>query len=180
MFDLFNESLFLALIVMAALTVIASRFWRNPLTSSVKIKLKESEAQVAKLQKTAENLGRSIQNLESKMQKQLEAVEGKVAHISSDVGVAKREAHDIEKHVGTLEAKADVAVSKADAIKHQVEAEAGELKRIDDQIKDSMGKVKANAQHIKYLEDEVHDLERELSIPPVKVRVVYPASYGGT
>jgi chromosome segregation ATPase len=170
MFELFNESLFLVLILMLVLTGIATRFWRNPLPSSLRVKLSESEAHVAKLQKLSEGLGRTIQNLETKMQKQLDAVESKVASLSSDVGAAIRETHDIEKHVGSLEAKTDVASTKVEAIKHQVDAEVGELKRIDDQIKDNMGKGKTNALHIQYLEDEVHGLERELSIPPIRVR----------
>ena len=170
MFELFNETLVLMLILMVILTGLGVRYWRNPLASSVHMKLKESEAQVAKLQKTSEHLTRTIQQLEVTFQKQFETVEGKVTRLGTDVGAVRKEAHDVDTHVGSLAAKTDVALTKVDAIKTQVEAEVSELKRIDDQVKDSLGKVKSNALQIRYLEDEVHGLERELAMPQVRVR----------
>jgi chromosome segregation ATPase len=162
--QILNDPLVWILIAMIGLTYIASTYWSYPLAVSIQEKLKESGEQVVKLQKVSEVLGNTIHDLEGKLQKQLDAVEGKVAHLTGDVGEVKREAHVIENHIGSLEVKTDVTVTKVDDIKHQIDLEAGELKRIEDQIKDSLGKVKNNTLHIQYLEDEVHGLERKLDI----------------
>jgi methyl-accepting chemotaxis protein len=168
-FDLFNELVWF-LIVMVALVFIAAKYWTNPLTSSVREKLRQSEAQVTKLKKLSETMAQTIHDLDSKLQKQLESVEGKVTHLGTEVGEIRREARDIDKHVDTLETKTTVAVSKVQTILHQVDTDVGELKRMDDQIKDNIGKAKSNAIHIRDLEDEVRVIERELAVAPVRLR----------
>jgi chromosome segregation ATPase len=170
MFETLNEPIVWLMIVVTVLTVFVARYWSHPVTASVQQKLREAEDQVAKLQKAAEVFGRTVREIEAKFEKQIETISGKVAHLSGDVGEVRREAHDIDKHVDSLEMKTDVAATKVEAVKHQVDVEVGELKRIDDQVKDSLGKVKTNALHIQYLEDEVRGLARELSIVPVRAR----------
>jgi peptidoglycan hydrolase CwlO-like protein len=159
------------LVLMVVLAGFAARYWSNVFVSPIQEKLKESGEQFAKLQKVSENLGHTIHNFEDKMQKQLGSFESAVSHLSCDVGKVRRETQDLEKHVNNLEAKADVTAAKIDAIKHQLDDEVCELKRIDDQIKDSMGKVDSNARQIDHLEHEVHYLGHELSGPPKWVRL---------
>jgi chromosome segregation ATPase len=170
MFEILNEPLLWLMIVLTVFTGVAVRYWSNPLTEMVQEKLKSSDEQIAKLQKLSESLALTVHDLETRLQKQFDAVESKVTHLTGDVGNVIRETHDLDKHVGTLEVKADAAASKVDTIMHHVDVEVGELKRIDDQVKDSLGKVKTNAHHIQYLEDEVRSLVRELHVAPIRTR----------
>ncbi len=168
---LYEEQVFWALIVMAVLAAIAARHWSAAFITPIQEKLKESGEQLAKLQKVSENLGHTLHNFEDKMQKQVGSFESAVSHLSCDVGKVRREATDLGSHVNNLEAKADVTAQKIDAIKRQLDDEACELKRIDDQIKDSMGKADSNARQIDHLEHEVHVLGHELSGPPKWIRL---------
>jgi chromosome segregation ATPase len=170
MLEVLSEPVVWLMIVITVLTVFVARYWSNPITASVQIKLREAEEQVSKLQKAAESFGRTFRDMDAKFEKQLEGISGKVAHLSGDVGDVRREAHDIDKHVDSLEVKTDVAATKVDAVMHQVDVEVSELKRIDDQVKDNLGKVKTNTLHIQYLEDEVRGLARELSVAPIRAR----------
>jgi chromosome segregation ATPase len=170
MLEVLSEPVVWLMIVITFLTVFVARYWSNPVTASVQQKLREAEDQVTKLQKAAESFSRTVRDIEAKFEKQLEVVSNKVAHLSGDVGEVRRETHDIDKHVDSLEAKTEVAASKVDAVMHQVDVEVSELKRIDDQVKDNLGKVKTNTLHIQYLEDEVRGLARELSVIPVRTR----------
>jgi hypothetical protein len=123
------------------------------------MKLRESGEQITKLHTVFENLGHTIHSVEGKMRKQLESVESKVSYLSVDLGEARREAHDIVKHVDSLEAKTVAAATDADAIKNRVDEAACALKRIDDEIKDNMGMVNSTDRQIDHVEREVHCLE---------------------
>ena len=166
--DLLYETMWLwLLIAMFVLVVIAARYRTNPLMFSVREKLRQSEAQVAKLKKLSETLTQTIHNLESKLQKQLDAVEGRVTIVTGEVGEIRSEVRDIDKLVDSLETKITVATSRVEAVVHQVDNYGVELRRIDDQTKDNTGKVKSNTNHIRDLEIEVHALQRELCGPPI-------------
>ena len=172
MMDVFYEEQILwALIVMIVLTALASRYWSHTFISPIQEKLKEHGEQIAKLHKVSENLGHTVHSFEGKVQKQLDSVECAVSHLGGDVGKVRREASDLEKHVNNLEAKADVTATKIDAVKQQVDEDVCELKRIDDQIKDGMGRVNNHARQIDHLEHEVHYLEHELISPPKWLRL---------
>ncbi len=158
--DVFYESPVLwALIVLIVLTGLASRYWSQAFIFPIQVKLKENGEQITKLHTVFENFGHTIHNFDGKMRKQLESVESKVSHLSADLGEARREAHDIVKHVDSLEAKTVAAAAKVDAIKNQVDEEACELKRIDDEIRGSMGMVNSTDRQIDHLEHEIHCLD---------------------
>jgi hypothetical protein len=170
MFELFDDSLFGVLLVMLVLTGIAARYWnwRGPLNSSARQTLMANREQATKLQEVFEGLGHGLHNFEGKMRRQLASVEGTLARVSSDLGKVRQGAHAIEKHVGKLEVRSDVAASKLDAISHQVDVDAGALKRIGDQNRDSIGVVNINTLQIDHLEHEVHHLEHEVHVLKLK------------
>lgn len=168
MFELFDDSLFGLLLVMLVLTALATRFWNwnwlwsAPLSASVRQKLTAHQGQAAKLQVVFEDLGHSLQSFEGKMRKQIAAVENKLKDLSGDLGKVRQETHGIEKHVGKLEVKTDIAATKLVDVKHQVDVDAGALKQIGVQNKSSIDLVDSNTFQMVHLEHEVHHLEHAI------------------
>jgi outer membrane protein OmpA-like peptidoglycan-associated protein/uncharacterized protein YoxC len=143
-------------IAMTILSGLAIGYWRT--ARSIKETLKKSGEQVASLHTVFENLRHASHTLEGKMQR-LESMESNVARLSGAVDTARREAHDVEKHVDSLATKSDIAATEVAAIKHRVDTGDADLKRIDDQIKDTTDRGDRAARHIKRLEHDVHDRE---------------------
>jgi chromosome segregation ATPase len=170
MFDLMGALLFESstwvLIAMVIVAGLAIGYWRT--ARSVKETVKKSGAQLASLQTMSERLGHTSRNLEGKMQR-LESMESNVALLSGAVGDARREAHDVEKHVDSLATKSDIAATEVEAIRHRVDAGVSDLKRIDDEIKDKQGRSDRNARHIKRLEHDVHAMNQQGVSAPVRM-----------
>ena len=161
---LYDELVWL-LIAAIVLIFIAALYWTNPLTTSLKAQLRDSEQDVAKLKKVSESLTVTIQDLQTKLQKQLETAENKVTQLHGDLGEARRETKEIDKQVGTVETKIDLATTRIDSVTQQVNTAIIEIKHIDDHVKDNISKVKNNTIQIHDLEEEVRILERECAIP---------------
>jgi hypothetical protein len=159
MYELFNEPVAWLMILLTMATVMTVKYWSTPLTSVIESKLRLNANHAAKLQTMFEHLGRTLQTFDDKIQKQIGAVDTKLGLLTRDVGSISRDAHEIEAHLVKLEVKTGVAETKLSTMQHQVDVDAGALKRIEDQIKNNSGAVENNTRQIDYLEHEVHDLE---------------------
>jgi chromosome segregation ATPase len=137
------------------------RYWQKAQPFSVREKLKDLGDHITKIEKENDSLAQTIDDLKKDMVKRMDSVDASLTLLTGNVGEVKKETVVIEKHVDDLEAKTDVATKKVEDIRHQVDVDVSELRRIDSQ-KDSMSKVDQNAQQIKYLADEVRDLEHEV------------------
>jgi chromosome segregation ATPase len=154
--------IFLALVVIALLAPFILRYWQKAQPFSVREKLKELGDHITKIEKENDTLAQTIDDLKKDMVKRMDSVDASLTQLTGNVGEVKKETINIEKHVDCIEEITDETTKKVDVIKHQVEVDLGELRRIDGQIKDSLNKVEQTAQQIKYLADEVHDLEHEV------------------
>lgn len=163
LYDLFNELVWLMLAAIV-LIFIAARYWSNPLTTSLKSRLKDTEQEVVKLKKVSESLTVTIQDLQTKLQKQLETAEYKVTQLNGDLGEVRRETKEIDKQIDSVEAKIDLATTKIDSSTQQVNTEIIEIKHIDEQVKDNANKIKSNAHNIHDLEEQVRKLQRERNL----------------
>ncbi len=150
------ERVIWTLIVLAVLVGLTVWYWAT--TRSIKQRLKASREHVARLEKVSDSLKHTVRDLEDKLQKQLASIEATITQLGGTVGEAQRETHDVEKHIDVLETKTEVAATAVDTIKHQVDMDVGELKRIDEQVKNSISRIDRNARHIDRLEIEVHTL----------------------
>lgn len=122
-------------------------------------RVKEVALRVASLQGSSADLALGVQGLDAGMRMRFDAVEGHISRLGAAIGEVRRETHFVEKQVSKLEAKADIATHKVEAVAQQVQAEAVELKRIDERIGQCVGKIKTYGQQIDRLEREVRSLE---------------------
>lgn len=122
-------------------------------------RLREVALRVASLQGMSTDLALGVTSLDTGMRQRFETLEGNLNRLGSAIGEVRRETQFVEKQVGKLEAKADVASYKVDAVAQQVHAETIELKRIDERIGECVGKIRNYGQQIDGLEREVRSLE---------------------
>lgn len=152
---IFERVMWLLLIglMLVGLTIL---YWNA--TRSIGASLREGRQQVVGLETVSKNIEHAIHKIEEKMQRQLKSIEGKVAHLSTTVGELQHETSEIEKHVESLESKTSVEVGAVDTIKHQVDLDVTDLKRIDDQVRTNKNGIDRIARHIDHLEVEIHGL----------------------
>lgn len=161
MFELLDDSFFGVILIMLLLTGIAARYWSQPVSASSQRRLTAHKEHTAKLHAAFEDLSRGLYGFEGKMRKQFEMLEGKLTSMSEDVDKTRRETHDIDKHVGRIEVKSAATTTKLDALKHQADLDAGELKRIGNQNQSTIGLVNQNAQLTDHITYDVHHIEHE-------------------
>ena len=152
-----------AFLLLLIFTPVPLMFWRRWSPLSSPDKLKKLGKQLGKIEKENAVLAQTIDDLKTDMQKRMDSVEKSLTLMTGTLGEVKRETGDIDKHVDELENKTEVAANKVESIKHQVDVDLGELRRIDDQIKDSVIRVDQTARQIEYVAHEVRDLEREVN-----------------
>lgn len=145
-----------ALIAIAILAGLALGYWSA--ARSVNERQRANRAQVAKLERSAETFKSTIQDLEGNLQKQLTSLEGTIAQLGGTISAAQRETLDAEKHIDLLESKTESATLTLEAIKRQVDVDVGELKRIEDEVRNNANRINQNTRHIDRLEVEVHSL----------------------
>lgn len=159
------------IVLMVLIAFIAAWYWSKPNSGLARRwRLRGNEVQLVALKKPPENPNHMIADLDGKLSKQIDALNARLTQLGTDLSEIRRTTVGIDKHVDALESKSETVITKVDAVGHQVDMDVGELKRIDEHVKDSIGRAKGHALQIQNLEDEVRALERELSIPPPRMR----------
>ena len=150
------ERLLWILFICILLIALTALYWNA--TRAIRAKLAHSRQQIAQLENSAKSMEQTVRKLEEKAQRHLKSIEAKFVSLGTAVDDVKRETDEIECQVDTLEKKTADEVIVVDKIKHLVEVDAGDLKRIDDQVRCNSGSIERIGRHIEHLEIEVHGL----------------------